>query len=282
MKKQMTLALVVAVSLVMGSSKLLAQANRVVVAKSGGNYTSISAALAAISPSASKPYVIDVMPGTYTENVTMKSYVHVRGAGREVTVVKSPYTNVDVFVIQYLTDVAISGLTATGGWDGIGVFSSAPTISDNALTGNTASGVANFSASSILTGNLMTQNGYFGIYNYNTAPGLTITNNTISGNKGYGVEFTTRAGGTMMGNNITGNLGGRGLSVEGTSFPTIVHNSIFENYSGNNYGLDIYLDSSSSFGWVALNMCQTSAGLASGRYNVNPQGPSDPCIPLLK
>jgi parallel beta-helix repeat protein len=52
---------------------------------------------------------------------------------------------------------------------------------------------------------------------------------TISGNKVYGVVFITYASGTMMENTITGNLGGRGVTVQGSSFPTIVHNNITGN-----------------------------------------------------
>src|SRR3990172_4553953 len=101
-------------------------AHRLVVATSGGDYTSISAALAAVSPTASDPYVIDVMPGTYTENVTMKSYVHLRGAGREVTTIQSPSTTSNVIYLSYLTNTAISGFTIRGGLYGISNNSSSP------------------------------------------------------------------------------------------------------------------------------------------------------------
>jgi len=54
----------------------------VIVAKSGGDYTTISAALASITDnSTSKRYTVLIYPGTYVENVTMKEYVSLRGVG---------------------------------------------------------------------------------------------------------------------------------------------------------------------------------------------------------
>lgn len=53
----------------------------VVVALSGGDYTTISAALAAISASSSNRYLIKVMPGVYNEQVTMEPYVDIEGSG---------------------------------------------------------------------------------------------------------------------------------------------------------------------------------------------------------
>jgi hypothetical protein len=59
--------------------------NVVVVAKSGGDYTTIGAALAAITASASDRYLIWVAPGTYDETVNMEPYVDIQGAGEGVT-----------------------------------------------------------------------------------------------------------------------------------------------------------------------------------------------------
>ena len=57
-----------------------------VVAPSGGDFTSISAALASIADnSASVRYLVYVGPGTYTERVTMKPFVDIQGAGELVT-----------------------------------------------------------------------------------------------------------------------------------------------------------------------------------------------------
>jgi len=64
--------------------------NVVVVAKSGGDYASVQAAIGSISDAAAdNAYLVWVAPGVYVEQVTMKPYVHLQGAGQEVTVITS-------------------------------------------------------------------------------------------------------------------------------------------------------------------------------------------------
>jgi hypothetical protein len=64
--------------------------NVVVVAKSGGDYTSVQAAIDSITDAESNnQYLVWVAPGMYEEQVTMKPYVHLQGAGQEVTVIWS-------------------------------------------------------------------------------------------------------------------------------------------------------------------------------------------------
>ncbi|MDO8427388.1 MAG: pectinesterase family protein, partial [Deltaproteobacteria bacterium] len=226
-----------------------AAAHRVVVATSGGDYTTISAALAAISPTATDPYVIDVMPGTYIENITMKSYVHLRGAGREVTAIQSPSTSTAVITLSSLTNTAISGFTITGGrygiynnssspmitgnavtgngWYGIQNDSSSPTITGNTFTGNTSGIFNNNSSSPTITGNTVTGNTYTGVANQNSSP--TITGNTVTGNGAYGV-YNYSSSPTITGNTITGNS--RDGIVNGLlSSPTITGNTITGNSS---------------------------------------------------
>jgi len=54
----------------------------------GGSFTTVSSALQSITDNdASNPYLIMVGPGTYPEQVTMKSYVDIEGSGVGITII---------------------------------------------------------------------------------------------------------------------------------------------------------------------------------------------------
>ena len=61
----------------------------VVVAKNGGNFTSIQAAIDSITAASNTtPYLVWVAPGIYAERVVLKPWVSLRGAGREATLIR--------------------------------------------------------------------------------------------------------------------------------------------------------------------------------------------------
>lgn len=60
-------------------------AHVIVVAKSGGDYTTITAALSNIAGTAGSRYLVWVAPGVYEEQVWMEPYVDIAGAGQLVT-----------------------------------------------------------------------------------------------------------------------------------------------------------------------------------------------------
>ena len=66
-------------------------ANLVIVAKSGGDFTSpIDAINSVTTASAANPFVVKVMPGVYdlgTSSLQMKEYVYLEGSGEDSTVI---------------------------------------------------------------------------------------------------------------------------------------------------------------------------------------------------
>jgi len=88
----------------------LPYAGVVIVAKSGGDYASIQAAIDSISDAAEdNPYLVWVAPGVYEEQVRMAPYIHVQGAGQGVTVITSSDTTVTLYLAAYtsLRDVTV-------------------------------------------------------------------------------------------------------------------------------------------------------------------------------
>ena len=64
-------------------------ANIIYVAKIGGDFQKIVDALASITDATvTNPYLIRVAPGVYTEQVTMKEFVSIEGAGEGTTIIK--------------------------------------------------------------------------------------------------------------------------------------------------------------------------------------------------
>lgn len=275
-------------------------ARRVVVAASGGDYTTISAALAAINPSATEPYVIDIMPGAYFEKITMKSYVHLRGAGREVATVQ--YAHDNVIVVRNCTNVAITGLRISGGWAGVYVVSSSSVrIMDNSLSGNTTVGVVIEASSPTVARNIISNNQYggVGIQNgsspiisgnqitgqpfgagvgiaYSSSP--IITDNVITGNYGQGIYAQNNSSPIIRGNTIVGNdingLGYNGIMLFSTSMAKITHNIITNN--GGPTVKDIYVSPDSKPN-ISFNVYDTITGTTGvGMYNVNSNGDPAP------
>lgn len=95
-------------------------ATNVIVAPSGqgGDYTSIGAAIAAITDaSASKPYGIIVYPGVYSESpITLKPYIAVVASARGAAIVTASNHSSPLFTFQSfctLKDLTIQGPTAS-------------------------------------------------------------------------------------------------------------------------------------------------------------------------
>lgn len=230
------------------ASKLEKPANVVVVAATGGDYASISEALTAITPTAANRYVVKVMPGTYNESVTMKSYVDLQGAGMDVTTIN--YEDGNAIMCDNVTNVTISGFTIDG-YHGIHNRQSSPTIMWNVIKTSYqypgTTGIHNESASPTIKDNIFEKWRYAAIYNDQGSSPI-ISNNEIRGDSSmvrgildYGASTITNniikgaqtgiAGGAgiISGNLIEGN--GTGISNGGSAL-TIKNNTI-RNNTGN-------------------------------------------------
>lgn len=294
------------------ASKIERPANVVVVAKSGGDHTTINAALAAINPTASNPYVIKVMPGRYEENdaVRMKSYVHLQGAGKDVTTVLSSYYSLSPStVISGVTNITISGFTITtspysDGNSGIVIDSSSfVTIENNHFTGGRSrnSGIRDTgsTATTIIRGNIFSDMGQYnqgievGDWSYPFRPSSpVITGNLFKGNSAgirtsNGSPFIsnnvfiengrgiTAGAGTFKDNMFTGNT--VGLAIVGGGSPLILSNKS----SGNECDIKIYGSSPIINYSVFDTLCGIGdvgipAGGYVGKYNLKSDGTDAP------
>lgn len=251
LKSKMTILLMVLFVFACVTPEAKAAAHQVTVATSGGDYNSISAALGAINPTAQDPYVIDVLPGTYIESFTMKGYVHLRGSGRDVTIIRSPsgagYTISASFVSG---PVMISGFTITGtttGGTGIEAPLSGASLS---IFQNTISGVA--------TG-VSLKNGH-------------IRNNIIRPwNSGTGILVNNGGAPTIAENDINGSGNATFGIVVSSASPQIVGNEIvsftsgigvYACPSGNNSGLKTNVSHNTiAFNNIGVRDCSSSPTL---------------------
>ena len=126
--------------------------NVVVVAKSGGDFTSVQAAIDSITDaSTGNPYLVWVAPGVYTEQVIMKPFVHLQGVGQAATLITSPVSSGDIWppdqaTVLLASDTSLRDLTLEN--EGVGEYNLVLLATD-ATTGTL---VANVTARAMGTG----------------------------------------------------------------------------------------------------------------------------------
>lgn len=98
------------------------------VAQSGGDYTSIQAAIlaaSALTPISTNPVIIQIYPGVYAETnpIIIPNFVTITGMGRNSDVIVTPITSTTAAIFQMSSNSALFNLTVDGanGVGGIGV-----------------------------------------------------------------------------------------------------------------------------------------------------------------
>jgi len=192
-------------------------ANVIVVALSGGDFTDPAAALDSITDaSASNPYLVKIMPGSYVTSSTLqaKSWVDIEGSGRDVTRIStSPGSKLWNFVrlvanmeIRDLSLESDSAYAAIGG--GAGSLRAVSVTISGAGPGNGAILAVQ------LTGSGLTR-----------LEGVRITTSAAAGVNGYGLYAQS---GSITANDVTIDVAGGyttaiGLYLEGSSFGDVTN-----------------------------------------------------------
>jgi hypothetical protein len=212
-------------------------ANVIVVAKSGGDFTSIQAALDSITEASdTNRYLVWVAPGTYTERVTMKEYVDIEGAGELAT--KITYTSGESWpegTVVGKNNAELRFLTV-----------------ENTGGGTHATAIFNGSASPRLTHVTASARGSSfrrGVRNYSSSPKMTNVTAFVQGTTGtnYGVYNDSASSPTMR--NVTAFLSSAsgtsyGVYNDNASSPKMTNVTVFVHGGGTNYG--VYNDNASS------------------------------------
>ncbi len=231
--------------------------NVVIVAKSGGDFTEIQAALNSITDAgATNRYLVWVGPGIYNERVTMKQYVDIEGAGELVTKITYTGDTGSDATVRGRSNAELRFLTVenTGGsTNATAIYNdgSSPrllhvsAIASGGANNNHAVSNVNGSAAELIEVRATASGGVYsiGVYNATASSGLRLVNvtATASGASGtnYGVQnlisspTLIRVTATASGGNVAAGV------INGTSSPTISHSSLRASGAAlNSYGLN--------------------------------------------
>ena len=224
-------------------------ANIIYVAKIGGDFQKIVDALASITDATvTNPYLIRVAPGVYTEQVTMKEFVSIEGAGEGTTIIKytgsanyPSATDSSSATVIGASNAELRSLTVqsdgTGKNYGTAIYNkgNSPTLSHLTITasgGATNRGVYNDTSSSPPMNNLtITASGgtyTYGVYNdINSSP--TIYSSRIKGgtNSVFNNNSTAKIANTMLNGAVS--TGCTCINAYDASFTTLPANCIIAN-----------------------------------------------------
>ncbi len=188
--------------------------NVVVVAASGGDTTSVQAAIDSITNAAAdNPYLVWVAPGVYNESVTMKPYVHLQGAGQEATVISSTTTTSDwpptIGTLVLADHVSLRDLTVTN------LGTGDRNVALLATDGTTQTLIADTTAQAQGAGSYN-----YGIFLTGSETGVTLQHVTGLGENGtsnYGLYNESGADAILHGGSFTGREGAQCWGINNTN-----------------------------------------------------------------
>ncbi len=266
--------------------------NVVVVAKSGGDYTTIGAALTAISDAAAtNRYLVWVAPGVYTESVTMEPYVDIQGAGELVTKITyqgsgttagGTVIGADNAELRFLTVENTGGNTyaiAINNTSASPRITHVTCIASGGASGNY--GVRNTTGSPVMTHVLISipASGVataFGVYNLtSSAPELTEVTINVSGNSTtYGIRSETSSTPTLRDVTVRASGGSANTALRNES-PVTMLNVVASASGGagsSNYGV---------YNTDQVTMTHVTASAAGGNYATGVYNSSAEVVMLL-
>jgi hypothetical protein len=242
-------------------------ANVIVVAKSGGDFMSIQAAIDSISTaSASQPYLVTIAPGVYSETITLKPYVDLLGSGEEATqITAGGSSTLDRGTVNAASDVAIDSLSIINGGHNtyaVGVYASnvdgfkltRVTVAASGGTVNTglytsvgtSDAAQNLSASLIIRDSTLSASGGSSAYGLANEAYCTAMNSCMAFGSSIGITATPLIfNSTIAATNALTNVGiynhawlavGNSAQINVRAWPTIVNTTI-QAAGGNSYGL---------------------------------------------
>jgi hypothetical protein len=213
--------------------------NVIIVAKSGGDYTSVQAAIDSIADaSASNRYLVWVAPGEYSETVTMEPYVHLQGAGQEATIITSTTSNGSLppsqATLVMASDVSLRDLT---------VGNSGAGINNVALLAS--AGVTRMQLADVTVRAQGGGENNYAIFLIDSGTDVRLQHVIALSENGSsinsGLQNCIGAAATLHGGSFTGRGGSAGLGIynwaSGTTLETESVTVLGENGSNYNYGL---------------------------------------------
>jgi len=257
-------------------------ANVIVVAKSGGDYDNITAALNSINDASdTNRYLVRVMPGIYTEKVTMKQYVDIEGSGElstRITFTGSVSSNTGTVVGTNDAELRFLAVENTGGNTyAIAIHNNTASphlthVTASASGGAYSYGVYNASSSPTMTNMAVNASGSsysYGVYNSSSSPTMmmNVTASASGGTNNIGVSNTSSSPTMMM--NVTASASGGTNSYgvfNSSSSPTMTNVTASASGGANSYG--VYNLSSSP---TMTNVTASASGGANsyGVYNAS-------------